>query len=592
MKSFRMILDILRKTISVRLGIMVFVTLFTCFIPGLWICAVQRLVDAFGEWSSTEGVFREKTEILIVPVLMLGVLFLAKKLDQMFKIPIEMSLKENVGNGLKVQLICKSSRLPLALREGAECQNKMEICNTFIDEIAQKSNRVLLIFRSGIMMISVVGAVFLLDGRIIFALCAGTLPSFLSLVYSMKNVIKTDQSLGAKSRVQHYYAGLMTKAGNAKELKAYALHPVFADRWSKETEDINCERLRVAEKNAVRNVLGSVFLTFGFTAAIILLMSLIMGGSISVGAYAAMFGAITSFGSALNDLTSSVTDVMALFERVKVFREFMDLEEKPVAPGRAVPCDVAEGQSCFLLKNVFFRYPGCTVPALEGVSFEIRKGEHVAVIGENGAGKSTLVKLMLNRYVPETGEILFCGKPVGTYGDEMLRSCEYLPQDFIRYQASLRENVLLHMHDGSVPDRRIIEVLEQVGLSGFLQEIDYDLDLSLGKLFEDGRELSGGQWQRIALARTIIRPSEYIFLDEPTSALDPISEIEVLKTFLKTVEDRTTVIISHRIGVARRCDKILVMEGQGVAEFGTHDELMRHLGPYRKMAELQASLYQ
>lgn len=602
MKNCKAILDILWENISFKLGVMVVVTLFTCFVPGLWILGVQRLVDAYGDWQHAGGNLWENAGMLAAPLLLLAVLFLAKKLDQMFKIPIELSLQENIGNSLKVQLIRKGSRLPLAVRESAECQNQMEICNAFVGEISQKANQVLLVFRSGIMMVSVVGAVSVLNPWILLALCVGTLPSFFSMVYAMNNAVKADQELGARNRVLNYYAGLMTGVAYAKELKAYRLYPVMIDRWREESIHINRRRLLQEKKNAVGRLAGGICLSCGFTAAAILLMGMIMGGSVSVGAYVAMFGAITSFSGALGDLTVSVTDIMALFGRVSVFREFMDLEEKPtvqgekMAPERVGTGNPGIGETCYRLQHVSFRYPGCTDCALKDVSFEIRKGERVAVVGENGAGKSTLVKLMLNLYSRDSGEILFCGKPVAAYGEKIEDICDYLPQDFIRYQGSLRENVLLHnmsrhVQNAGISDGQVIRALERVGLSGLLEEIGYNLDIPLGKLFADGRELSGGQWQRVALARALVGESAYLFLDEPTSALDPVSEIQVMEAFLETVAGRTAVIVSHRIGVARRCDKILVIERQRVAELGTHAELMGHAGPYRKMVELQASLY-
>ncbi len=601
MKNFKAVMDILRKNISFKLGVMVLVTLFTCFVPGLWILGVQRLVDAYGEWQYTGGNFHENAGMLTAPLLLLAILFLAKKLDQMFKIPIELSLQENIGNSLKVQLIRKGSRLPLVVRESAECQNKLEVCNAFVGEISQKANKVLLAFRSGIMMVSVVGAVSVLSPWILLALCVGTLPSFFSMVYSMNNTVKADQELGARNRVLGYYAGLMTEVAYAKELKAYRLYPVMIDRWGKESTYINQKRLLQEKKNAVGRLVGGICLSCGFTAAAILLMGMIMGGSVSVGAYVAMLGAITSFSGALGDLTVSVTDILALFGRVRVFREFMELEEKTAVQGEKI-ADSGTGYSgvgdtCYQLQNVSFRYPDCMDYVLKDVSFEIRKGEQVAVVGENGAGKSTLVKLMLNLYSRDSGEILFCGKPVAAYGEEIKDICDYLPQDFIRYQGSLRENVLLHnmsrhIQNTGISDDRVIRALERVGLSGLLEEIGYNLDIPLGKLFEDGRELSGGQWQRVALARALVGESEHIFLDEPTSALDPVSEIQVMEAFLETAAGRTAVIVSHRIGVARRCDKILVIERQRVVECGTHAELMGHAGPYRKMVELQAALYQ
>lgn len=284
MKNFKAVLDILRENISFKLGVMVLVTLLTCFVPGLWILGVQRLVDVYGEWRHAGGGFQENLRVLMAPLLLLAALFLAKKLDQMFKIPIEMSLRENIGNSLKVQLIRKSSRLPFSVRESAECQNKMEICNAFVGEISGKANKVLLIFRSGIMMAPVAGAVSMLSPWILTALCVGTLPSFFSLVYSMNNAIRVDKDLGARNRVLGYYAGLMTEISYAKELKAYRFYPVLIDRWEQESVYINRKRFLQEKKNAVPRLAGGICLSCGFTVSAILLMGMIMGGGVFLNA--------------------------------------------------------------------------------------------------------------------------------------------------------------------------------------------------------------------------------------------------------------------------------------------------------------------
>jgi ATP-binding cassette subfamily B protein len=246
-----------------------------------------------------------------------------------------------------------------------------------------------------------------------------------------------------------------------------------------------------------------------------------------------------------------------------------------------------------VLEDVGFRYPGKDAWALRHVSLEIPNGASVALVGENGAGKTTLVKLLTRLYEPTEGRILLGGKDLREWdAEELRRRFGVLFQDFNQYQLKVRENVGLgsveHMEDAP----RIERAVEQGGANDVVAGLPGGLDAPLGRWFQDGTELSGGQWQKIALARAFMREdADILVLDEPTAALDAEAEHAVFERFRALARGRTTIVISHRFPTVRMAQNIVVLEHGSIVEQGTHDELVAKGGKYARMFALQAEGY-
>ena len=243
-----------------------------------------------------------------------------------------------------------------------------------------------------------------------------------------------------------------------------------------------------------------------------------------------------------------------------------------------------------VLSHVSFAYPNSDGYALKNISFTIHKGEKIVVLGVNGSGKTTLSKIILNMYPPSQGEVRYDG----VLSSEIDKSSLYtyvsvVPQNFVSYSLTIRENIaisdLAHLQD----DTLIKQSLVSSGLQSLLNEVG-GLDEQLGREF-GGKELSGGQWQKIAIARGLFKTSELIILDEPTSALDPLLETEILQQFLEIARDKTAVIISHRVGLCKMADKIIVMKDGRICEMGTHYDLIRKDGEYRRLYTAQEQWY-
>jgi ATP-binding cassette subfamily B protein len=257
--------------------------------------------------------------------------------------------------------------------------------------------------------------------------------------------------------------------------------------------------------------------------------------------------------------------------------------------GIAVPRPIQQG---FEFRNVSFRYADREDWALRGVNLTIRPGEKIALVGANGAGKTTLIKLLTRLYDPVEGQILLDGVDLREYDLEDLRDCiGVIFQDFVRYQVTARENIGFGQIKDLDNEARIIAAAERGGADEVMAKLPGGYDTLLGRWFEKGAELSGGQWQKIALGRAFMRDSEVLVLDEPTSALDAEREYEIFQRFRELTAGRIAFLISHRFSTVRMADRIAVIEGGHIAELGTHAELIALGGTYARLFNLQAEGY-
>jgi ABC-type multidrug transport system fused ATPase/permease subunit len=244
------------------------------------------------------------------------------------------------------------------------------------------------------------------------------------------------------------------------------------------------------------------------------------------------------------------------------------------------------------VRSVSFCYPRAREKALSDISLTVPFGQRVAVVGENGAGKSTLVRLLLGLYEPTTGAIQLGGKDIQTLrADRRASISSVVFQDFIKYAFTLRENIGLGNYDKMDDEQAIVAAAKAGGADEVASALSAGYETLLTTRFADGTDLSGGQWQKVAISRAFMRDPMIVALDEPTSALDPQMETEVLERFLSISGERTAIIVSHRLGIARLCDRILVMSNGRLVEEGTHEDLLQLGGEYARMWNLQAQRY-
>jgi ATP-binding cassette subfamily B protein len=270
---------------------------------------------------------------------------------------------------------------------------------------------------------------------------------------------------------------------------------------------------------------------------------------------------------------------------------FFRIEPEILSPPnpRPFPQPIREG---FVFEDVGFRYPEAERWAVRNLSFTLRAGEVLALVGENGAGKTTLVKLLSRLYDPDEGRILLDGHPLADYDLEELRlNIGVIFQDFVRYYLSAADNVAVGRIDAREDHARVVEAAHRSMADEVIAKLPRGYEQMLGKLFKSGVDLSGGEWQKIAIARAYMRDAPLLILDEPTAALDARSEFEVFQRFKELSQGKTAVIISHRFSTVRMADRIIVLDGGRIEEIGSHADLLAANGHYAELFELQAAGY-
>lgn len=334
----------------------------------------------------------------------------------------------------------------------------------------------------------------------------------------------------------------------------------------------------------------------GVGTAYIYIAALASRGVLTIGDVVMYSGAVFHSGAAIRGLIQSASALMRSALEVGAFFDYLAIDSSDKV-SRPLRCDaLPDPADCcdWQLRNVTFIYAGETRPALQQLNLEISKGEKVAIVGLNGAGKSTLLKLMLRLIEPTDGQISFRGTSLKDWDVRALRrQCAVVFQDFVKFRLTLQESIALGISGRYADDEResVLKAAAWAGLQSVAQRSPHGYDVMLGKEFGDGLELSEGLWHRVALARAFVRDAAVLFLDEPTASLDARTEQKLFERVLSCSADKTTVIISHRLGITPMVDRVIVLDGGRVVEQGHHRKLMSQDGAYARMYRTQVGMY-
>ena len=394
-----------------------------------------------------------------------------------------------------------------------------------------------------------------------------------------------------EERERSYLGDLLVQPRTNKEIRAYVLADYLLGRHRNLSEDLFKQRELMYRSGTRISILTG--LVTGTALALAYLFVSIQGvaGSIDPGGVVLVIGAFTSVSGTLGTISSTFVAVDQHTTFLDDYFSFLAIE--PMVHTPAKPRVLPEGQiNGIEFDKITFSYPGGTETALSDMSLNIRSGELIALVGENGAGKSTLVKLLLRFYDVGNGSVRVGGIDVKDVDPIALRSrMGVLFQDYASYELSVRENVLMGRPDGQVDDERVMEALKNSRSEWLVKKMAKGLDSRVGRLFEGGHDLSGGEWQRLALARLMYRNADIWILDEPTSSLDPKAEAAIFAELKANLKGRIGIVISHRFSTVRIADRIAVIDGGRVRELGTHEELLAAKGHYAQLFELQAAGY-
>jgi ATP-binding cassette, subfamily B, bacterial len=394
-----------------------------------------------------------------------------------------------------------------------------------------------------------------------------------------------------EEREREYFGDLLVQPRTTKEIRAYVLADYLLGRHRKLSEDLFQQREQMYRSGTRISMLSGLVTGTALALAYVFVAIRGAAGTIDPGGVVLVIGAFTSVSATLSNISSTFVAVDQHTTFLDDYFSFLAID--PLVPAPAAPRLVPNGPIERIdFDDVTFSYPGGTAPAVEGLSLQIRSGELIALVGENGAGKSTLVKLLLRFYDPDRGSVRIGGVDLRDLDPEQLRSrIGVLFQDYASYELSVRENVVMGRPDGLIDDDRVREALRDSRSEWLVKKMPNGLDSRVGRLFEGGQDLSGGEWQRLALARIMYRNADIWILDEPTSSLDPEAEAGIFGELKENLEGRIGIVISHRFSTVRIADRIAVIADGRVTELGTHDELLRADGRYAQLFELQAAGY-
>jgi len=446
--------------------------------------------------------------------------------------------------------------------------------------------------RSGLSLAAVAGLLLAFYWPLALLMFAAAIPgAFVRFRYASK-MYEWQRKNTPAERQAEYFHWMLTNDTHAKETRLFNLGRIFMDRFNELRRRLRGERIALVRARSIREFLSQACALIAVFAALLFIVRDTIAGQLGLGDMVMLFAGFQRGQTFLRDMLSGLAAVYENSLFISNFHRFLDLEKKVKDPPhpKPVPAPIRQG---IRFEDVVFSYHDSARDVLAGMSLEIRPGEHVALVGENGAGKSTLVKLLCRLYDPLQGRITVDGTDLRDLGTvPWRREISVIFQDFARYQLTARENIRLGNVELDAASESVLEAARFSGADGVVQSLPKGMDTLLGKWFEDGEELSIGQWQKVALARAFLRPAQLLVLDEPTSALDAGAEADVLKQFHQLARGRTALIISHRMSTVRLAHRILVLGNGVVLESGTHEELLQRGGPYARLYRLQTQGYQ
>jgi ATP-binding cassette, subfamily B, bacterial len=426
---------------------------------------------------------------------------------------------------------------------------------------------------------------------LVLLMAFGVLPSFIGEThYAFLGYAKNFRQTPAKRQMDYLRQVAGSREG-AKEVKLFGLNKFFTNRFQALANRIYLEDVTLSRSKLIVGGLLGVIGTLGYYGAYVYVIWRTLRGAYDLAQFSFLTAAIQQASSNLQQVFSTasgiadqalfLTDLIAFFDMKPTVKSNPD--------GLRTPQPIQRG---FEFRNVSFAYPGTDRRVLKNFNLTLSPGERIALIGENGQGKTTVVKLITRLYDPTEGQILLDGIDLREYSLEDLHShIGVIFQDFMRFEMTARENISVGRVDRPHQQADIESAAHKSLADTVVSKLADGYDQMLGRRFEGGVELSGGEWQKIALARAYLRDAQLLILDEPTAALDARSELEVFERFAELTEGKMALLISHRFSTVRMADRIVVLEGGRLIEEGNHQQLMAHAGVYAGMFEMQAASY-
>ena len=586
--------------------------------PALLIYITQHLIDTVVASAGAGGAGFEQTLPWLIAFGL--VLLLTSDVQWQIRDALHLRLEQNLEHALGRRFLAKASRLPLVFFEVSTFYDRLERAKNPGLKLDRFFFAAMHVFQAGIQVLSITAMFVPVSLWISLALLIVLVPQIRLSIEQSRRFMSFTYGQTEEMRRAGYVDRVLTGRGEQKEMRLFTLRQTLSQRWRAMRRALRKQLWRQQQQQA-RGALPVTCLRFGVSAGVAVALAYFLGDRLlTPGRFVALFRGVDDMLGAGSSLGYFSRDLQNQNAEISYVREFLDLPEddgawlqRPLAdhePTQPFPKLLREG---FAVEDVWFAYPAADAaegensrPVLRGVSLRLKPGERVALVGANGAGKSTLAKLLLGLYQPTSGKIIVDGVRYDEIDRTSLAGAVSAAfQDFFNFELTASQSIGIGAlgTGGSdqeadlwpawlPPDPALIEnAARRAGVDIIAARLPHGYDTPVGHVLDGGQGLSGGEWQRLAIARAFIRQPELLILDEPTAALDPMAEAEVYRQFGELLAGRTALLISHRLGSARMADRILVLEDGRIVEQGHHDDLVAKGGVYAAMWEEQASWY-
>ena len=504
---------------------------------------------------------------------------------------VDSLLSERLTMSSSIRLMEHAATLDLEDFEDAEFQDKLERARR------QSSGRMPLLsqlmgqIQDVLTVVTFAGGLVVFNPWLVVLLLVALIPAFLGEAHFNAQSYSLDFRRTPERRELDYVRQTAASVETAKEVKIFGLNAFLIDRFRVLSQSFYAANRQIAQQRALWGAVFTSVGTVGYYLAYAWIIGSTLTGTLTIGDLTFLAGSFRRLRTLLEGLLASFSSTAAQALYLDDLFGFFEVTPEIRSPASPLPMPEPIRQG-FVFEDVGFRYPGADRWAVRHLSFTLKAGETLALVGENGAGKTTLVKLLTRLYDPDEGRITLDGRDLRDYDLDALRGAMgVIFQDFVRYNLTAGDNIAVGRISARDDHARIERAASSSLADAVIDGLPQGYDQMIGKRFRNGVELSGGEWQKVAIARAYMRDAQVLVLDEPTAALDARSEFEVFQRFKELSAGKTAVLISHRFSSVRMADRILVLSGGRVEASGTHAELLAQKGRYAELFELQAAGY-
>ncbi|MXX13539.1 MAG: ABC transporter ATP-binding protein [Gemmatimonadetes bacterium] len=569
----------------------------TTVIPGFsyiaYTLATRGLINALVE-SPTPGAWDIPTYMLLYIAAIL-----VEMTMNMLRPIIMVYLRDHATHHIQSRIYEQATEAPLIRFEDSAFYDCLRRANNNLgDRLTELLNGLLHPLWQFSIAASIAGTLFVVHPWIIPILAFGIIPSLLLQSKRARMVYDVQRKHTLTDRLRHYYQELLTDRQAAAEVRLFDLSRFLHNRWMHSWRTREKDVLNVYKRDSGYHAFGGFWEWLSYAGVLSLIIYSVVMGQATIGDLAVVISYATRFQNFLQGTVQSVGNILEHSEFLGDAFEFFALakeqEKEPTEKIRPSHIEQASNKRqglAITARDITFTYPSRTDPVVKNVTLQIQAGEKIAIVGENGAGKTTLVKLLIGLYAPDSGEIYMVDGDIEKRSPEEVQSrVAAVFQDYAKFDLKLRENIGFGQLDAMSDDTRLYAAAHRADILDIHSDLSDGWDGYLGRKFGD-RDLSGGQWQKVALGRAYLKDADLVVLDEPTSALDPKAELALFERFVDLTENRTALMISHRLGAARLADRVIVMKDGQIIESDSHRELLKLNGEYARLFSAQAQWY-